>query len=84
MQQFMRKFEQLDGIKAKVIIEHILFDKQEFICPSLKTISDNEKIGVLLKGHKIFMYKQYVENAEVQDNTYTISDGRLTLNINKL
>ena len=61
MQKIMRKFEQLNGAKAKIIISHCLFDSQEFICPSLKTVDDDEKIGVLLKGHKIFMYKQCVK-----------------------
>ena len=83
MQQFMRKFEQLNGVEVKVVIEHCLFDKQRFYCRQLKTI-DDERIGVLLKGQAVFMYKQDVKVAEVQDDTYTISDGRLTLIINKL
>lgn len=85
MQQFMRKFEQLNGVEAKVKIEHCLFDNQRFYCRQLQTINDN-RIGVLLKGHEIFMYKQDVKVAEVQDGVYTLSDGRLTItiNVNKL
>ena len=66
------------------VIEHCLFDKQRFICPSLKTIEDDERIGLLLRGHKIFMYKQDVKVVEVQDDTYVISDGRLAITVNKL
>ena len=84
MQQFMRKFEQLNGIEAKVIMEHCLFDNQRFYCRQLQTINDDEKIGVLLKGHAIFMYKQNVKVAEVSGDTYTLSDGRLTIIVNKL
>ena len=80
----MRKFEQLNGVEAKVIIEHCLFDSQQFICPSLKVLCNNDTIGLLLRGHKIFMYKQDVKVAEVQGDTYKISDGRLTINVNKL
>ena len=84
MQQFMRKFEQLKGVKAKVILDHCLFDRQIFYCDELQTINDDEKIGLLLKGRAIFMYKQNVKVAEVYGNTYVISDGRLTINVNKL
>ena len=84
MQQFMRKFAQLNGVEAKVVIEHCLFDNQRFYCRQLQTINDDEKIGVLLKGHAIFMYKQNVKVAEVSDDVYTLSDGRLTIIVNKL
>lgn len=84
MQEVLRKFTQLDGVEAEVVIEHCLFDKQRFICPSLKTIDDGERIGLLLRGHKIFMYKQDIKVAEVQDSTYTMSDGRLAIIVKKL
>ena len=85
MQQFMRKFEQLNGVEAKVIIEHCLFDNQRFYCRQLQTIND-DRIGVLLRGHEIFMDKQDIKIAEVQDGVYTLSDGRLTIiiNVNKM
>jgi hypothetical protein len=82
MQQFMRKFEQLNGVEAKVVIEHYLFDNQRFYCRRLQTINDDDRIGVLLKNREIFMYKQDVKVAEAQDNIYIISDGRLTITIN--
>ena len=80
----MRKFTQLDGVEAKVIIEHCLFDNQRFYCRELQTIYDDKRIGVLLKGHEVFMYKQNVKIAEVQENTYKISDGRLTIIVKKM
>lgn len=83
MEEFLRKFTQLNGVEVEVILEHCLFDKQRFICPSLKTISDDERIGILLRSHKIFMYKQDIRVAEVQDGVYEISDGRLTIIIKK-
>ena len=84
MEEFMRKFTQLNGVEAKVTIEHFLFDNQRFYCRQLQTINDDKRIGVLLKGREIFVYKQDVKVAEVWDDTYTISDGRLRININKL
>ena len=84
MQQFMRKFEQLNGVEAKVILKRCLFDNQRFYCRELQTINDNKRIGVLLKGREIFMDKQDVKVAEANNNTYIISDGRLTIVVNKL
>ena len=84
MQRFLRKFEQLNGVEAKVIIEHCLFDNQRFYCRQLQTINDNERIGLVLKDREIFMYKQDVKVAEVQGDEYRVSDGRLTIIVNKL
>jgi hypothetical protein len=83
MQKFMRKFTQLNGVRAKVLVEHCLFDKQVFLCDELQIVND-ERIGVMIKGQAVFMYKQNVKVAEVQGDLYTISDGRLTIFVNKL
>jgi hypothetical protein len=84
MQRFMRKFEQLNGVEAKIIIEHCLFDNQRFYCRQLQTINDDERIGLILKDQPIFMYKRNVKVAEVQEDIYRVSDGRLTIIVNKL
>ena len=84
MQEFVRKFIQLNGVEAKVIIEHCLFDSQRFYCRKLQTINDNERIGVILKDRAIYMYKQNVKVTEIKGDTYKISDGRLSINVNKL
>lgn len=84
MQKFMRKFAQLNGVEAKVVIEHCLFDSQAFNCDNLQTIDDNTRIGVILKGQEKFMYKHDIKVAEVSDDVYTLSDGRLTIIVNKL
>ena len=84
MQQFMRKFEQLNGVEAKVVLKHYLFDAQRFYCRELQTINDDTRIGVVLKGQDKFMDKQDVKVAEVSDDTYTLSDGKLTIIVNKL
>ena len=86
MEEFLRKFIQLNGAEAKVVLEHCLFDNQRFYCRQLQTINDDERIGVLLRDHEIFMDKQDVKVAEVQGGKYVLSDGRLTITIdvNKL
>ncbi len=81
MQQFMRKFTQLNGKKAKVLLEHCLFDTQIFCCDELQTINDNTRIGLVLKHRNIFMYKQMVKLAEIREDMYIISDGRFTIKV---
>jgi hypothetical protein len=83
MQQFMRKFTQLNGVAAKVVLDHCLFNRQVFYCDKIQTIND-ERIGLILKNQKIFMYKKNVKVAEMQNNIYKVSDGRLTIIVNKL
>ena len=84
MQQFMRKFEQLNGVEANVTLEHCLFDKQRFYCLQLQTVNDDEKIGVTLKGHEIFVYKYDVKIAENSGDAYILSDGKLTIIVNRM
>ena len=81
MQEFMRKFIQLNGVAAKIILDHCLFDRQVFYCDELQTIDDCDEIGLIIKNRKIFMYKSNVKVAEVHDGTYTMSDGRLKIEI---
>lgn len=75
----MRNFSQLNGVAAKVVLEHCLFDRQVFYCDELQTINDDEIIGLIMKEHNIFIYKQNVKVAEVQDGVYTLFDGRLKI-----
>lgn len=84
MEEFLRKFTQLNGAETKIVLEHSLFDGQRFYCRQLQTINDDKRVGVVLRNHEIFMDKQDVKVVEVQGNVYTISDGRLKIIINKL
>lgn len=81
MQEFMRKFTQLNGVEAKLVLEHSLFDNQKFYCRQLQTINDDQRIGVIIKDREIFLYKQDIKLAEYKDGTYVISDGRLKITI---
>ena len=82
--EFMGKFTQLNGVEAKVTLKHCLFDNQRFYCRQLQTINDDERVGLILKDREIYMYKQNVKVAEVQNDTYRVSDGRLSIIVNKL
>lgn len=81
MQQFMREFIQLNGTKAKVLLEHHLFDRQAFDCDRLQMVNNSERIGVVLKGQEKYIDKCNIKLAEIQNNTYILSDGRLTITV---
>lgn len=84
MEEFVRKFVKLNGKKAKILLEHCLFDKQVHYCEELHIINDDQRIGTRIKGSDIFVYKQDVKLAKAIDNIFMISDGRLTIIVNEL
>lgn len=84
MEEFMRKFVKLNGKKAKILLEHCLFDKQVHYCEELHIINDNGRIGVRIKDNDIFVYKQDIKHIKVIDNMFVISDGRFTIIVNEL
>lgn len=86
MVEFLRKFEELNGRKAKILLEHCLFGRQVFYCEDLHIINDDERIGTRIKGNDIYMHKQDVKFFKAVDNMFKISDDRLTITIivNKL
>jgi hypothetical protein len=86
MEEFLRKFTQLNREMVKIIITHRFFDEQVFYCDELQTINDDDRVGVVIKGREIFVYKQDITIAEAKDYMYTISDSKLTIKviINKL
>ena len=84
----MRTFEkwgQLENKNCRVIINHELFGEQQYDCNMLHVINDEHKIGVVIKGRELFVYKQDVVDFWVYDNAYTVRDKMLTITIvNKL
>ena len=84
----MRTFEkwgQLANKNCMVIIEHVLFDKQQYECEALQVVNDEERVGVVIKGKELYLYKQDVVGFEVVENTYIVKDKMTTITIvNKL
>lgn len=86
MQQFMRKFEILNGSTTKILLEHCLFGKQVHYCDCTQIVNDAERLGIVIKGQEIFLYKQHIILAKTHDNLFIFSDGKLqiTIIVNKL
>lgn len=81
MEEFMRKFTQLDGLMGKVMLDHCLFGVQTFYCDELQTINDERKIGLILKKQSVYVDKQNIKVMEIHDNKYKVSDDRLTITV---
>ena len=80
----MRTFEKWDELtnkSCKVVINHVLFDEQQYECDALRVINDEHKIGVIIKGREIFVYKQDVSSFLVYENVYAVEDKMTTITI---
>jgi hypothetical protein len=85
----MRKYDewdQLQGLRGKATLKHLLFGEQQYGCDELQVVNDGEKIGIVVKGTELFVYKQKVVEFCVKGNVYTIGDDMLTIRVivNKL
>lgn len=85
----MRKYDewkQLQGLRGKVALKHLLFGEQQYGCDELRVINNDEKIGIVVKGAELFVYKQKIVEFCINGNTYTIGDDMLEIKVivNKL
>ncbi len=68
------KWNELQGLKGKVAIKHQLFGVQQYGCDELQVVNDKEKIGVVVKGASLFVYKQKVVDFCTSGNVYMVGD----------
>lgn len=75
------KWDQLQNINCRVIINHELFDEQQYDCDNAQIINDEYRIGIVIKGRELFVYKQDVVDLWVYENAYTVRDEMMTMTI---
>ena len=75
------KWDELANKNCMVIIEHALFDEKQYDCDALQVINDLHRIGVVIKGKELFMYKHNVRSLIVHDNAYMVEDDMMTITI---
>lgn len=85
----MRKYDKwgkLQGLKGKIAIRHQLFGEQKYMCDELQVVNDAEKIGIVVKGAVLFVYKQKVVDFCASGNTYVVGDDlqEIEVVVNKL
>ena len=78
---FSEQFNAIENLKAKILLEHCLFEKQVNYCNRLQIINDDKRIGVILRDQEIFIYKRNLKVATTCNNLFVIADDRLRINI---
>ena len=80
------KWDQLNGLRGKVTLKHLLFDEQKYGCDELQVINDDDRIGIVVKGAELFVYKQKVVEFFASGNMYVVGDDLLEIKVivNKL
>lgn len=81
MKEFIRKFTQLNGKIATIILEHCLFDKQEFEAQEIRVLEDDERLGLVLCKQGVYVYKQRLQSMELRDHFVEFADDRLKITI---
>ena len=81
MGEFIRKFMQLNGRMATVTLKHYLFGTQCFRTQALNFIDDHERLGLVLKGQDVFVYKERLCEIELNNNTVIFADDKLKIAI---
>lgn len=80
------RWNRLQKLQGKVVLKHLLFGEQVYECDELHVVNDDEKIGIVVKGKDLFVYKQKVVEFCTDGNTYKVGDDLLEIKIivNKL
>lgn len=79
MGEFIRKFTQLNGRIATIILEHKLFDKQKFEAQGVNVFEDKDKLGLMIKGQAVFIYKERLQSMELHDHLVEFEDDKLKI-----
>lgn len=74
------KWNKLQNKSGKVVLRHKLFGEQQYGCEALQVINDNEKIGVVVKGNELFVYKDKAA-LSISRNVYVVADDLLELKV---
>lgn len=79
MIEFIRKFTQLNGRTATIILEHKLFDKQKFEAQEVNVLDDDDRLGVIIMGQAVFIYKERLQSMEIRDRFVEFADDKLKI-----
>ena len=80
----MRKYDewnQLQGLCGKVTLKHLLFGEQQYGCDEFQVVNDDEKIGIVVKGTELFVYKQKVVEFCASGNMFVVGDDLLEIEV---
>ncbi len=81
MENFIRKFTQLNGRAATIILEHCWFGKQTFEAQEVNVLEDEDRLGLILHGQGVYAYKQRLQKFMLDDNVVEFADDKLRISI---
>jgi hypothetical protein len=81
MGELIRKFTQLNGRTATIILEHKFFGKQKFEAQEVNVFEDDDRLGLMLKGQGVYVYKQRLCLMELHDHLVEFADDKLKISI---
>lgn len=81
MGEMVRKFMQLNGKIATIILEHTLFGKQQFEAQAVNVLEDDDRLGLILHGQGVYVYKQRLQSMELRDHFVEFADDKLKISI---
>lgn len=79
MGEFIRKFTQLNGETATIILDHSLFGQQKISAQKVQVIEDDVKLGLTLRGQAVFVYKDRLKSMELSDEVVEFADDKLRI-----
>jgi hypothetical protein len=79
MGELIRKFTQLNGHTATIILEHKLFGKQQFEAQEVNVLDDDDRLGLILHGQGVYVYKQRLQSMEIRDHFVEFEDDKLRI-----
>lgn len=82
MGEVIRKFMQLNGKMATVILEHCWFERQRFTTQEVNVFEDGDRLGLVLRGQEVYVYKHRLKLMELHDHLVEFADDRLKISIN--
>jgi len=81
MGEMVRKFTQLNGRTATIILEHKFFGKQKFEAQEVNVFEDEDRLGLILHRQAVYIYKQRLRSMELRDDIVEFADDKLKISI---
>lgn len=81
MGEVIRKFIQLNGKLATIILVHCWFGGQKFEAEQVNVVEDDERLGVILRGECKFVYKSQLREVQMDEHMIMFADDKLKISI---
>ena len=81
MGEVIRKFIQLNGKLATIILDHCWFGGQKFEAEQVNVVEDDERLGVILRGECKFVYKSQLREVQMDEHMIMFADDKLKISI---